>query len=56
MRAWASSPPPLTIRLPLCLSLRLVTLSARSPWSSVAFHSNGSRSVRDATYLGMLFI
>ena len=50
MRACASSPPPLTIRLPLCLSLSSVTPLAKSPWSDVVFHSKGSRNVLEATY------
>jgi hypothetical protein len=33
------------------LSLRAVTLWARSPSSRVAFHSSGPRRVREATYL-----
>jgi hypothetical protein len=56
MRSWASSPAPETIRLPWCSALRSLTPSVRSPSRSVAFRVNGPVSVRDATYLGMVFI
>jgi hypothetical protein len=54
VRAWASSPAPTATRVRSCLSLRAVTLWARSPSSRVAFHSSGPRRVREATYLGAL--